>query len=52
MSLPRYKVTMLAISLGIACTFVGCSSNPSKKKSPILDHAYLNKPILIQHKKP
>lgn len=32
MSLPRYKVTMLALSLGIACTFVGCSSNPSKKE--------------------
>ncbi|MEB3753365.1 outer membrane protein assembly factor BamD [Acinetobacter sp. MD2(2019)] len=32
MSLPRYKVTMLALSLGIASTFVGCSSNPSKKE--------------------
>ncbi|MFT4021958.1 MAG: outer membrane protein assembly factor BamD [Acinetobacter sp.] len=32
MSLPRYKVTVLALSLGIACTFVGCSSNPSKKQ--------------------
>ncbi|WP_269914150.1 outer membrane protein assembly factor BamD [Acinetobacter sp. HY1485] len=31
MSLPRYKVTMLALSLGIASTIVGCSSNPSKK---------------------
>lgn len=33
MSLPRYKVTMLALSLGLACTFVGCSSNPSKKET-------------------
>ncbi|MBF7686863.1 outer membrane protein assembly factor BamD [Acinetobacter rathckeae] len=33
MSLPRYKVTMLALSLGVACTFVGCSSNPSKKET-------------------
>ncbi|MEB3767627.1 outer membrane protein assembly factor BamD [Acinetobacter sp. MD2] len=32
MSLPRYKVTMLALSLGIASTFVGCSSNPAKKE--------------------
>ncbi|MDM1763397.1 MULTISPECIES: outer membrane protein assembly factor BamD [unclassified Acinetobacter] len=31
MSLPRYKVTMLALSLSIATVFVGCSSNPSKK---------------------
>ncbi|MFW1859783.1 outer membrane protein assembly factor BamD [Acinetobacter defluvii] len=31
MSLPRYKVTMLALSLSIATAFVGCSSNPSKK---------------------
>ena len=30
MSLPRYKVTMLALSLGLAATFVGCSSNPKK----------------------
>ncbi|MCF8998789.1 outer membrane protein assembly factor BamD [Acinetobacter nectaris] len=35
MSLPRYKVTMLALSLGIACTFVGCSSNPSKKEADL-----------------
>ena len=32
MSLPRYKVTMLVLCLGIAGTFVGCSSNPSKKE--------------------
>ncbi|GAB3046943.1 outer membrane protein assembly factor BamD [Acinetobacter apis] len=32
MSLPRYKITMLALSLGMACTFVGCSSNPAKKE--------------------
>ena len=31
MSLPRYKITMLALSLGVASAFVGCSSNPSKK---------------------
>ncbi len=31
MSLPRYKVTMLALSLGLAATFVGCSSNPKKE---------------------
>ncbi|NHB58359.1 outer membrane protein assembly factor BamD [Acinetobacter shaoyimingii] len=30
MSLPRYKVTILALSLGLAATFVGCSSNPKK----------------------
>ena len=30
MSLPRYKVTMLALSLGLAATLVGCSSNPKK----------------------
>ncbi|MDM1758501.1 MULTISPECIES: outer membrane protein assembly factor BamD [unclassified Acinetobacter] len=32
MSLPRYKVTMLALSLSIATAFLGCSSNPSKKE--------------------
>ncbi|BBQ49963.1 outer membrane protein assembly factor BamD [Acinetobacter pittii] len=32
MSLPRYKITMLALSLGVASAFVGCSSNPSKKE--------------------
>lgn len=31
MSLPRYKVTMLALSLGIASALVGCSSNPKKE---------------------
>ena len=31
MSLPRYKITVLALSLGVASAFVGCSSNPSKK---------------------
>lgn len=31
MSLPRYKVTMLALSLGLAASFVGCSSNPKKE---------------------
>lgn len=30
MSLPRYKVTILALSLGLVATFVGCSSNPKK----------------------
>ncbi|MEN8281897.1 outer membrane protein assembly factor BamD [Acinetobacter gerneri] len=30
MSLPRYKVTMLALSLGAASLIVGCSSNPKK----------------------
>ena len=30
MSLPRYKVTMLALSLGMASALVGCSSNPKK----------------------
>ena len=30
MSLPRYKVTMLALSLCLAATFVGCISNPKK----------------------
>ena len=32
MSLPRYKITVLALSLGVASAFVGCSSNPSKKE--------------------
>ena len=31
MSLPHYKITILALSLGVASVFVGCSSNPSKK---------------------
>lgn len=31
MSLPRYKMTMLAITIGLATTIVGCSSNPKKK---------------------
>lgn len=35
MSLPRYKVTMLALSLGIASTFVGCSSLSSKKQTDV-----------------
>ncbi|MEF9994891.1 MAG: tetratricopeptide repeat protein, partial [Acinetobacter sp.] len=30
MSLPRYKVTMLALTVGLATAFVGCSSNPKK----------------------
>lgn len=32
MSLPRYKVTMLALSLGISATFVGCSTLSKKKE--------------------
>lgn len=32
MSLPRYKITILAISVSLATTLVGCSSNPSKKE--------------------
>ena len=31
MSLPRYKGTMLAVSLGLAMALVGCSSNPKKE---------------------
>ena len=31
MSLPRYKITMLVLSLGIASAMVGCSSNPKKE---------------------
>lgn len=31
MSLPRYKMTMLALSLGVASAIVGCSSNPKKE---------------------
>ncbi len=31
MSLPRYKTTMLALSLGVASAMVGCSSNPKKE---------------------
>ena len=30
MSLPHYKMTMLALAVGIASTMVGCSSNPKK----------------------
>jgi outer membrane protein assembly factor BamD len=30
MSLPHYKMTMLAITLGVASAMVGCSSNPKK----------------------
>ena len=32
MSLPHYKITILALSLGVASAFMGCSSNPSKKE--------------------
>jgi type IV pilus biogenesis protein CpaD/CtpE len=39
---------MLVLCLGIAGTFVGCSSNPSKKKLSILDHKTANKPTLIR----
>ncbi|CAG69620.1 MULTISPECIES: outer membrane protein assembly factor BamD [Acinetobacter] len=31
MSLPQYKITMLALSLGVAAAMVGCSSNPKKE---------------------
>ncbi|WP_445116319.1 outer membrane protein assembly factor BamD [Acinetobacter sp. WZC-1] len=31
MSLPRYKVTMLAVSLSLATALVACSSNPKKE---------------------
>ncbi|OTG87716.1 outer membrane protein assembly factor BamD [Acinetobacter sp. ANC 4558] len=31
MSLPRYKITVLALAIGLATTFVGCSSNPKKE---------------------
>lgn len=47
MSLPRYKVTMLALSLGIASALVGCSSNPKKKLS-ILAHSQANRFISIK----
>ena len=30
MSLPHYKMTMLAMTLGIASAMVGCSSNPKE----------------------
>lgn len=30
MSLPNYKITMLALSFGVAAAMVGCSSNPKK----------------------
>ena len=32
MSLPRYKVTVLALSLGLAATFAGCSTLTKKKE--------------------
>ncbi|NHC04292.1 outer membrane protein assembly factor BamD [Acinetobacter sp. 187] len=32
MSLPRYKVTMLALSLGLSATLVGCSTLTKKKE--------------------
>ena len=50
MSLPRYKITMLALSLGVASAFVGCSSNPSKKKWSILALNQVNKHILTRLK--
>ncbi len=31
MSLPHYKMTMLALTLGVASAMVGCSSNPKKE---------------------
>ncbi|TCM69822.1 Beta-barrel assembly machine subunit BamD [Acinetobacter calcoaceticus] len=31
MSLPRYKMTMIAATVGLAVTLVGCSSNPKKE---------------------
>lgn len=31
MSLPRYKMTMLVLTLGAASAIVGCSSNPKKQ---------------------
>ena len=31
MSLPHYKMTMLALTIGIASAMVGCSSNPKKE---------------------
>ncbi|WP_180005454.1 MULTISPECIES: outer membrane protein assembly factor BamD [unclassified Acinetobacter] len=31
MSLPKYKMTMLALTIGIASAMVGCSSNPKKE---------------------
>ena len=31
MSLPRYKMTMLALTLGVATAMVGCSSTPKKQ---------------------
>ena len=31
MSLPRYKITMLALTIGVASAIVGCSSNPKKQ---------------------
>jgi len=30
MSLPHYKMTMLALTVGIAAAMAGCSSNPKK----------------------
>ena len=31
MSLPRYKITMLALTIGITTSIIGCSSNPKKE---------------------
>jgi outer membrane protein assembly factor BamD len=31
MSLPRYKITMLALAISITTSIVGCSSNPKKE---------------------
>ncbi len=31
MSLPHYKITMLALTIGITTSIVGCSSNPKKE---------------------
>ena len=31
MSLPRYKITMLALTIGLTASIVGCSSNPKKE---------------------
>ena len=49
MSLPRYKITMLALSLGVASAFVGCSSNPSKRSGRYLLNQ-VNKHILTRLK--
>ena len=31
MSLPRYKITILALTIGITTSIIGCSSNPKKE---------------------